>query len=578
MNELLSNPAAYQAIARRFRPSRFEDLVGQGHVVQTLKNAIAQNRVAHAYLFSGARGIGKTSVARIFAKALRCPNVKEAMPCNQCPECQAITESRSVDVVEIDGASNNGVEAVRGIRENVVYGASSGLYKIYIIDEVHMLSISAFNALLKTLEEPPANVVFMFATTEIQKIPLTILSRCQRFEFRRLTNAQISTRLTQILETEKLNVSEEALRTIASHADGSLRDALSLLEQVLSYFSNSSETITEVQVSEALGISESNQIRDLLTAVVRKEIASALKIISDSYLAGVDLKHFSERCLEELRLLYLVKLSQEGSDKLTNENLDISVSHFQQLEAQVAKASLLQLERMAQILAKCISQLGWVSSPRFLLEMSVVRMSHLDGLSRVEQAFLENSTKPGNGAGGITKPTATSRPAPDHYGEEEEIPPPMDARPAPMERPAPAPHPATSARPSAPTEQGWRGFVDHVIKKRALLGALLSHANFSMENGPEGRIVHMAFPPDSFYEKQAEDTKNRLEIAESVKTFFGPTTQLKISNDLVNTTISLEESRRIGMEQTKQEALAHPMVQKMKDALGAEVVDVTVEL
>ena len=173
--------------------------MGQAHVVQTLKNAISLDRVSHAYLFSGARGVGKTSVARIFAKALRCPNAKDAIPCNTCPECVAISESRSVDVAEIDGASNNGVEAVRGIRENVAYLPSSGKYKIYIIDEVHMLSLSAFNALLKTLEEPPAHVIFIFATTEVQKLPLTILSRCQRFEFRRLTNSQIVERLKQIL-------------------------------------------------------------------------------------------------------------------------------------------------------------------------------------------------------------------------------------------------------------------------------------------------------------------------------------------------------------------------------------------
>ncbi len=225
----------YLAIARKWRPNKFEDLVGQGHVVQTLTNAITLGRVSHAYLFSGARGIGKTSVARIFAKALRCLNAKSGMPCNQCQECQAITESRSVDVVEIDGASNNGVEAVRGIRENVAYSASSGHYKIYIIDEVHMLSLSAFNALLKTLEEPPSHVIFIFATTEVQKIPLTILSRCQRFEFRRLTQSQIVERLKYILAAEGVTVSDGGLMTIASHADGSLRDALSLLDQVLSY-------------------------------------------------------------------------------------------------------------------------------------------------------------------------------------------------------------------------------------------------------------------------------------------------------------------------------------------------------
>ncbi|MFM8312946.1 MAG: DNA polymerase III subunit gamma/tau, partial [Deltaproteobacteria bacterium] len=318
---------AYLAIARKWRPHCFEDLVGQSHVVQTLTNAIRLNRVSHAYLFSGARGIGKTSVARIFAKALRCPNVKDAIPCNTCSECVAISESRSVDVVEIDGASNNGVEAVRGIRDNVAYGAATGTYKIYIIDEVHMLSLSAFNALLKTLEEPPAHVIFLLATTEVQKIPLTVLGRCQRFEFRRLTSQQIIERIQHILKTEEIAISEEGLQLIASHSDGSLRDALSLLDQVLSYFGANSEksaqeklVFDDKQVVEALGISQTNIVSDYWKSIIHKDTKKLLSLISEAYLSGVDLKHFAERCLEELRLLYLIQAAKESKEALTPES------------------------------------------------------------------------------------------------------------------------------------------------------------------------------------------------------------------------------------------------------------------
>ncbi|NBX91930.1 MAG: DNA polymerase III subunit gamma/tau [Proteobacteria bacterium] len=535
---------AYLAIARKWRPSRFEDLVGQGHVVQTLKNAIQFNRVSHAYLFSGSRGIGKTSVARIFAKALRCPNAINAVPCNECPECLAISESRSVDVVEIDGASNNGVEAVRGIRDNVAYGASSGKHKIYIIDEVHMLSISAFNALLKTLEEPPPHVVFIFATTEVQKIPLTILGRCQRFEFRRLTQLQVVERLQKILEVEKVALDEEGLRLIASYSDGSLRDALSLLDQVLSFYSgekNQSISLNEKQVVEALGVTDTNAAWLLVSQLAKQDMRAALQNVGEIYRSGADLKGFSERVLEQLRLLYLTVVACEAKQAITSEELDISSGHFNRLKEAAQHTHSLQVERMAQILGKTIQQLAWSSLPQFNLEMAVVRICKLEDLYQIEEVLRGKSE--------------------------------LNSQ-APRTVPVSAPTP-TEEGPTAQYERSWKGFVDFVMKKRPLLGALLTHANFKLEG--ESHYV-LAFPEGSFYEKQSTEPKNFKDIGDALKAFFGKETTFVLSNAIHLAEQSLAQQQDVKIQDLKKSALENSAVIGMKKVLGAEVVDVQVKL
>lgn len=542
---------AYLAIARKWRPSRFEDLVGQSHVVQTLKNAIQFNRVSHAYLFSGSRGIGKTSVARIFAKALRCPKAVEGVPCNECTECLAISESRSVDVVEIDGASNNGVEAVRGIRDNVAYGAASGKYKIYIIDEVHMLSLSAFNALLKTLEEPPAHIVFVFATTEVQKIPLTILGRCQRFEFRRLTQLQVIARLKHVLESEKIAIEEEGLRLIASYSDGSLRDALSLLDQVLSFYSGTKSDqlqLTEKQVVEALGVTDTNSAWLLVSQFVEKNMKAALQQVNEVYRSGADLKSFSERVLEQLRLLYLNVVSLETKQSLSADELDISSGHFNRVQEAARKTNLLQVERMSQIMGKTIQQLSWASLPQFNLEMAVVRICKLDDLVQIE-----------SGLKGQTEIKKTEAPV---ISKE---PPKEPAKEPPKEPPVVA----------RSFEDSWKGFVDFVMKKRPLLGALLTHAQFKLEK--ENHYV-LAFPEGSFYEKQSMDPKNFKDIGDALKAFFGKETTFTLSNATHLTEKSLVQRQDEQIQALKKSALENEMVNEVKTILGAEIVDVEVEL
>ena len=265
---------AYQVIARKWRPNSFNELVGQSHVSQTLLNALKSDRLPHALLFTGPRGTGKTSSARILAKALRCPNAVDFTPCNSCSDCEDIAAGRSVNVIEVDGASNNGVDAIRELRDAVGYMPSTGKYKVYIIDEVHMLSMSAFNALLKTLEEPPEHVVFVLATTEVHKIPNTVLSRCQRFDFRRIPFRAIAEHLGNICKSENISAEEQALWLLARQGEGSMRDSQSLLDQVITF---SSGNITLQRVVEVLGLTDRQLLTDTLTAVGKPRYKSSFR-------------------------------------------------------------------------------------------------------------------------------------------------------------------------------------------------------------------------------------------------------------------------------------------------------------
>ena len=270
---------SYQALYRKWRPGVFEDVRGQEHIVKTLKNQIKLGRVGHAYLFCGTRGTGKTSVAKIFAKAVNCLNPKDGSPCGECPMCRSIQSQTSMNVIEIDAASNNGVDNIREIREEVEYSPTEGQYKVYIIDEVHMLSIGAFNALLKTLEEPPEYVIFILATTEAHKIPITILSRCQRYDFRRITIDTIADRLQELVDKEGLDVEEKALRYIARAADGSMRDALSLLDQCVAFYLN--ERLTYEHVLDILGAVDTSVFSRLLRNIMAQNVTDALKLAYD---------------------------------------------------------------------------------------------------------------------------------------------------------------------------------------------------------------------------------------------------------------------------------------------------------
>ncbi len=360
----------YLVLARKFRPQTFEEVAGQEHVVKTLRNAIGQGRVAHAFLFSGPRGVGKTSVARILSKALNCEKGPTATPCNECANCKEITNNSSLDVHEIDGASNRGIDEIRELRENVKFAPASSRYKIYIIDEVHMLTDPAFNALLKTLEEPPAHVIFMFATTEIHKIPATILSRCQCYDFRRISLKEIISNLELVASKEGIKISPIALSWIAEAGDGSMRDAQSIFDQVISY---AGLDITDADVEECLGLAARKYLFRLSEAVLNQNAGACLMILEEAYLAGLDMKFFYQMLLKHFRNLLLVKIAADGST-----SFDIAAEQIEKLKSQVQKISRETLQRYLEILIAEEGNFRRSQEPRMKLETIIVKMAYLE--------------------------------------------------------------------------------------------------------------------------------------------------------------------------------------------------------
>ena len=366
---------SYIVLARKWRPQSFDDLVGQETVARTFKNALSSGKIVHAYLFSGPRGVGKTSTARILAKALNCQQRTDSEPCGVCESCRAITEGASIDVFEIDGASNNSVDSVRELRETVKYAPSGGKYKIYIIDEVHMLSTSAFNALLKTLEEPPPHVVFIFATTEPRKVPVTILSRCQHHSFRRVPRNRIKEQLKKITGSEKINIKEAALDMLAKAADGSMRDALTLLDQAYSF----SDEITEEELQVLLGLPEAEIISNLTDSILKGNVSVTLSIIKDLTDRGNDLRQILKQLVEHFRDLAVLKVTR--GDK---ELLEFSEDEMQRLRGTVSGVSIEELTLLLSELLRLENEVKNAVNPRYTFELGLLRTSFIKGMTSVE--------------------------------------------------------------------------------------------------------------------------------------------------------------------------------------------------
>ncbi len=358
---------SYTALYRKFRPKDFEDVKGQEHIVTTLKNQIKADRIGHAYLFCGTRGTGKTTIAKILARAVNCEHSVDGSPCNTCKTCRAILEGTSMNVIEIDAASNNGVDNIREIREEVAYRPTEGRYKVYIIDEVHMLSTGAFNALLKTLEEPPSYVIFILATTEAHKIPITILSRCQRYDFRRITVETIANRLTELMEKEGNDVEEKAIRYIAKAADGSMRDALSLLDQCIAFYLG--ETLTYEKVLENLGAVDTDIFSGLLRKILRQDTAGAVKTLEEIILQGKEMGQFVTDFIWYLRNLLLI-----GSSEHPEEAVDVSAENLEKMKEESAMMDAETLMRYIRIFSELSNQIKYASQKRVLVEIALIKL------------------------------------------------------------------------------------------------------------------------------------------------------------------------------------------------------------
>lgn len=386
LEDLVQN-MAYTALYRKFRPSDFNDVKGQEHIVTTLKNQVKSERIGHAYLFCGTRGTGKTTIAKILAKAVNCEHPVDGNPCNECATCNSINKQTSMNVIEIDAASNNGVDNIREIIDEVQYSPTEGHYKVYIIDEVHMLSAGAFNALLKTLEEPPSYVIFILATTEAHKIPITILSRCQRYDFKRISIDTISARLMELMEKEDVQVEEKAIRYIAKAADGSMRDGLSLLDQCIAFYFG--QKLTYDNVLEVLGAVDVEVFSRMLRNIIENNIISSIELLEELIIDGREVGQFVVDFTWYLRNLLLVKTSDQALDII-----DISSDNIELLKQEAELIDVETLMRYIRILSELSNQVKYATQKRVLVEIALIKLckpametnydSILNRLSKIE--------------------------------------------------------------------------------------------------------------------------------------------------------------------------------------------------
>lgn len=377
---------SYTALYRKWRPDEFEEVKGQEHIVTTLKNQIKHDRIGHAYIFRGTRGTGKTTVARIFAKAVNCEHpLEDGSPCNECPSCRAISSGRSMDVREIDAASNNGIDNIREIRDDVAYPPTEGKYKVYIIDEAHQIQGAAFNALLKTLEEPPAYVIFILATTDSHKIPITILSRCQKYDFRRISLETIYGRLSELLSREGIEAEEKAVRYIAKTADGAMRDALSLLDQCISFYLG--QTLTYDNVLEVLGVVDIDVFNRLTLKVASGKTMEALEIIDEVVWHGSELGQFVADYTWYMRNLLLIKVS-DG----VNDQLDLSAENLESMKEAATHIEMNTLMRNIRIFSELSNNMRYAAQKRVALEMAVIKLTTPE-METDEQSLIERVRK-----------------------------------------------------------------------------------------------------------------------------------------------------------------------------------------
>ena len=563
---------AYTVLARKYRPQSFEDLVGQEHVARTLGNAINSDRVAHAFLFTGVRGVGKTTTARLLAKALNCENGPTPTPCNECGPCREITAGIDVDVQEIDGASNNSVEDVRRLQESLPYRPQRDRYKIVIVDEVHMLSAGAFNAFLKTLEEPPDHVKFIFATTESHKVPVTIRSRCQQYDFRLIPHRLIAERVRAILDAEGLSADEEAISVVAREAAGSMRDALTLLDQLVAV---SDDRITADTVAASLGIAAREALYDVARAVLEGDGAAVVAAIDGLADKSVDMQHFARQLLHLVRDLVVLKLGAGDPAEWVPEEREAA-------EALIGDIDILELQRAFRATSRVMDEMAHSPNPKLMLEMGLVRVATRPPLQSVSELLsrLEALQGTPGATGGSSAPPRSRRPNPK----------PAPRRAKPEAKPEPEPKTQEPDQPIMPATkhsggfhtstgevltpirraalQEWEELVGTLEQQQPALAAVLEHG-IPKAVGPE-RIV-LSFKDGSFYGRQAESPESIAAIVRIAEQQLGARPEIEIRFDAqgeaaTKTVAAVAAQRKEAeVEAKRKEALNHPIVREAID-------------
>jgi DNA polymerase III subunit gamma/tau len=576
----------YMVVARRYRPQDFTTLVGQDHISQGLANAIATNRVGHAYLFTGARGVGKTSTARIFAKALNCVRGPTNQPCGECDVCQGIASGDDVDVLEIDGASNRGIDEIRQLRQNVSIRPSRARFKIYIIDEVHMLTTPAFNALLKTLEEPPEHVKFIFCTTEIDKIPITVLSRCQRFDFSPMEMSSIIGRLEFIVKNEGIQVEPEALQIVARRAAGSMRDSQSLLEQLMSF---GGTNISVADVHAMLGTANSGRLSAMAQAIIARDAASAMQQLDRAIQEGVDVGQFAEQLLGYFRDVAAVLVGC-GPDLL----LQAAPADHTELKSLGEQFGMETSLAAIQILDQAIARMRQSTHVRILVEMAVVRLCNLAHLDQLATLVAQLKQAP---AGSIQpRPNRTPDAATSYASQAtRQTPPPRnEERPSsasggtePPQKKNEITEPTSVSEPSPSTahslsadeaQRFWQLALTELSEKGEMTADFAKLAQFTAISAPNTLVV--TFPQQYNYQKSAcerPDRKSRLE--ETVGRMAGRTVRLEFrlgERTAVAVAKSTPPVATVGQRtQKKREKERHPWVKQAMDMFDAEIEHVT---
>jgi DNA polymerase-3 subunit gamma/tau len=559
---------SYLVLARKYRPQNFDQVVEQAHITQTLTNAISTDRVAHAILFSGPRGTGKTTVARILAKAMNCEQGPTPVPCNVCRSCEEITGGHGADVYEIDGASNNSVDQVRELRENIKYMPAHSASKIYIIDEVHMLSMAAFNALLKTLEEPPSHVLFMFATTEPHKIPITILSRCQRHDFRRMNLDAISKHMAWICDQESFEIGDQSLELIAREAGGSMRDALSLLDQIMTCTQGS---LTHEQVLDLLGVIDRKLIYDLAEAILNADIPAVLDVLDDIYDRGHDMKKLYSDLLEHFRNLLVATLGSKV-DKL----IDLPAGEIEQLVKQARQISTAAINQTFDLLFREEAAVRLSPQPKLALEMTLIRLLQtgpalpievlIDKLDDLRQDFLSSGQRLENAAPAPKAPdleaaeTTRSRMQPSS-GMQNGVPENADG-----ESGAVASIPLSAGNPADKAQQ----IIETIARQNPSLAANLAKCQIK---DPAGQILEIEVPGNGFTLSMIQRDKNMAVLKQVCADILGSRHEIQLK---AGSSTEDKSQKKKEDNQLKKKAISHPLVADAIDIFDGKLVDVKI--